>query len=201
MAIDFKPVFDGELLLIDYATQFSVDDLRQASADSVALMTDIVQGLSDAEICFAPQDPDADDPFAIEGEQDIGWGIGHLVAHVTASSEEWAGYSSLLARSVPYPAEPRLRHETPWREINTSARALQRLRESLRLRLGYLDAWPDVPDLQLKRELSPRFIARFGEFNATTCFLFGLQHEVGHYGQFEEVRAQIQAARANPASA
>jgi len=196
MAIDFRPVFDGEQQLLDYAAQFSVADLRQASEDSVAWLTGIVAGLDDAEINFVPQDPEADDPFADESEQHIGWSIGHLVAHVTASCEEWAAYSSLLARSVGYPAEPRLRYETPWRALNTRARALQRLQESLRMRLGYLDAWPDTPDLQLKRELSPRFIARFGEFNATTCFLFGLQHEVGHYGQFEDVRAQIKAARA-----
>ena len=196
MAIDFRPVFDGEQQLIDYAAQFTVADLRQASEDSVAWLSGIVTGLEDAEISFAPQDPEADDPFAVEGERDIGWGIGHLVAHVTASSEEWAAYSSLLARSVPYPAEPRLRFEPPWREIDTRARALQRLQESLRQRLGYLDAWPDEPDLELKRDLSPRFVARFGEFNATTCFLFGLQHEVGHYGQFENVRVQIEAARA-----
>ncbi len=199
MAIDFEPVFEDEQQLSEYAAQFSVDDLRQASEDSVAWLTEIVQGLADAEIGFAPQDPEADDPFAAGDEQEIGWGMGHLVAHVTASCEEWAGYSSLLARSVPYPAEPRLRHETPWREIDTTAKALQRLQESLRLRLGYLDAWPDEPNLQLKRELSPRFIAHFGEFNATTCFLFGLQHEVDHYEQFEEVREQIEAARARVA--
>ena len=195
MAIDFKPVFAGEQQLIDYAAQFSVDDLRNASVDSVNWITGMVAGLRDEEITFAPQDPDADDPFAPEDEREIGWGMGHLVAHVTASCEEWAAYSSLLARSVPYPAEPRLRFEPPWRDIDTTAKALQRLQESLRQRLGYLEAWPDDPNLELRRELSPRFIARFGEFNATTCFLFGLQHEVGHYGQFEDVRAQIEAAR------
>lgn len=196
MTIDFMPVFDEEQQLSDYAAQFSVADLRQASVDSVALLTSYVAGLTDAEITYAPQDPDADDPFADEDEQEIGWGIGHLVAHVTASCEEWAGYSSLLARGVAYPAEPRLRYETAWRDIDTAEMALQRLQESLRMRLAYLDAWPDAPDLELKRELSPRFIARFGEFNATTCFLFGLQHEVGHYDQFEDVREQIEAARA-----
>ena len=113
MAIDFEPVFEDEQQLSEYAAQFSVDDLRQASEDSVAWLTEIVQGLADAEIGFAPQDPEADDPFAAGDEQEIGWGMGHLVAHVTASCEEWAGYSSLLARSVPYPAEPRLRYETP----------------------------------------------------------------------------------------
>ena len=100
MAIDFEPVFEDEQQLSEYAAQFSVDDLRQASEDSVAWLAEIVQGLADAEIGFAPQDPEADDPFAGEDEQEIGWGMGHLVAHVTASCEEWAGYSSLLARSV-----------------------------------------------------------------------------------------------------
>ncbi|MCY4525950.1 MAG: hypothetical protein OXB89_05020, partial [Anaerolineaceae bacterium] len=113
MAIDFKPVFAGEQQLIEYAAQFGVDDLRNASVDSVKRVTAMVAGLTDEEIAFAPQDPEADDPFAPDDEREIGWGMGHLVAHVTASCEEWAAYSSLLARSVPYPAEPRLRFEPP----------------------------------------------------------------------------------------
>ena len=136
--------------------------------------------MNDADIVFDPSDPEASDPHAVEGEEEIGWGIGHLVAHVTASSEEWASYSSILARGVPYPADPRLRYETPWRDVDTKAKAVQRLEESRRMRLAFLATWPDSPDLETKRELSPRFVERVGEMNAAACFLFGLRHEVGH---------------------
>jgi hypothetical protein len=191
MAIDFQPVLAGEMPIMEYGRQFSVDDLRQATHDSVDYLLSLVQSLDDAAIVFDPIDQNAHDPHAIEGEEDIGWGLGHLVAHVTASSEEWAAYSSILARGVPYPAEPRLRYETPWRDVDTVEKAVQRLEESRRIRLGYLDTWPDNPNLTVLRALSPRFTARHGDFNATACFLFGLKHEVDHYGQFEDVLKQV----------
>lgn len=195
MAIDFKPVNEGKMQLLEYARQFSLADLQQATNDSIDLMLDLIKDMDDADMLFDPIDPDAHDPHAAPGEEHIGWGIGHLIAHVTASCEEWAAYSSILARSVPYPAEPRLRYETPWRAIDTKAKAVQRLEESRRIRLAYLATWPDVPNLELKRELSPRFVERFGEFNAAACFLFGLRHEVDHYDQMREVKRQIEEAK------
>lgn len=193
--IDFSPVTSGQQKLIDFSQSFTVEDLRQAASASIDTLLDFISDLDDADVTFDPIDPDADDPYAAEGEEKIGWSLAHLVAHVTASTEEWATYSSILARGIPYPAEPRLRYETPWRDLTTYAECVQRLEESRRIRLGYLMAWPDTPNLTLLRELSPRFIEHFGEFNATTCFLFGLMHEVGHYDQFREVRRQALAAR------
>lgn len=201
MAIDFKPVSEGKTQLLEYSRRFSVNDLRKATNDSIDFLLKLIEDMNDADIVFVPIDEEASDPHAAPGEEHIGWGIGHLIAHVTASAEEWAAYSSILARSVPYPAEPRLRYETPWREVNTRAKAVQRLEESRRIRLAYLAAWPDNPNLELKRDLSPRFIARQGEMNAAACFLFGLKHEVGHYDQFREVARQIKAAKLTAAAA
>ena len=192
MAIDFKPVLNQEMKMLEYSQQFTIDDLRRATNDSVDYLLSLIEKMDDAAIVFAPHDPNASDPHAVAGEEEIGWGIGHLIAHVTASSEEWATYSSILARGVPYPAEPRLRYETPWRDVDSKAKAVQRLEESRRIRLSYLATWPDQPDLDIKRDLSPRFVERSGEMNAAACFLFGLRHEVAHYGQFVEVKQQIE---------
>lgn len=195
MTIDFKPVFEGKIQLLDYSRRFSVQDLGRATHDSIDLLLNIIKDMDDADIVFDPFDPEAHDPHAKPGEEHIGWGIGHLIAHVTASSEEWAAYSSILARGVPYPAEPRLRYETAWQAIDTKAKAVQRLEESRRIRLGYLATWPDKPNLEIKRELSPRFVERNGEINAAAAFLFGLKHEVAHYDQFREVARQIAEAK------
>lgn len=195
MAIDFAPVNSGEMKLYDYSQGFSVDDLRAATHASIDLMLALIDDLGDADVTFDPIDPEADDPYAAPGEERIGWSLAHLVVHVTASSEEWAAYSSILARGLAYPADPRLRYETPWREVTTQAGCVQRLEESRRIRLGYLDTWPDEPFLDVFRELSPRFVERVGPMNAPAGFLFGLQHEVGHYDQFREVRRQALAAQ------
>ncbi|MCY3866744.1 MAG: DinB family protein [Chloroflexi bacterium] len=194
--IDFSPMRDGDQTYMEYAARENIGpaELRQLGDESIDFLLSQLDGLGDADIVFEPDDPDADDPFAVEGEEEIGWNLGHLIAHVTASSEEGAALSSLLARGVP--ASERPRYETPWRDITTVAQVRQRLEESRRMRNAYLETWPDTPLLDVCRELSERFTAKFGEMNAPAAFLFGLSHEVGHYEQIEEVRRQALAARA-----
>jgi hypothetical protein len=192
--IDFAPVKKGEMKILDYARPFTIDDLRHATNTSIDFMLDLIENSTDEMISFIPYDPEANDPYAPPELQNVGWSLGHLVAHVTASSEEWATYSSILARGIIYPAEPRLRYETDWETITTRAQAVQRLEESRRMRLGYLDTWPDRPHLNVLRQLSPRYVEKFGEMNAPACFLFGLYHEVGHQAQFKEVYRQAREA-------
>ncbi|MDE2775529.1 MAG: DinB family protein [Chloroflexota bacterium] len=193
--IDFSPMRAGELTYLEFAARENIGPaaLKQLSDESVDFLLGFLEGLKDADIVFEPADPDADDPFAVEGEEEIGWNFGHLIAHVTASSEEGAALSSLLARGVP--AAERPRYETPWRAIKSVAQVRQRLEESRRMRNAYLETWPDAPLLDVCRDVSERFSARFGEMNAPAAFLFGLSHEVGHYEQIEEVRRQALAAR------
>ena len=193
--IDFSPMRDGEVSYMDYAARENIGpaELRALSDESVDHLLSLLADLTDADIVFDPDDPDADDPFAVEGEETIGWNFGHLIAHVTASSEEGAALSSLLARGIP--ASERPRYETPWRDIETVAQVRQRLEESRRMRNAYLETWPDAPLLNIVRDVSERFTARFGEMNAPAAFLFGLSHEAGHYDQIEEVRRQALAAR------
>lgn len=194
--IDFSPMRDGETSYLEYAEQENITaaDLKQYSDESIDFLLSLADGLNDADIVFNPEDPEAHDPFAVEGEESIGWTFGHLIAHVTASSEEGAALSSLLARGIA--ASERPRYETPWREIATVAQARQRLEESRRMRNAYLETWPDVPFLDICRAISERFVARFGNMNAPAAFLFGLSHEVGHYDQIKDVRRQALAARA-----
>lgn len=194
MPINFAPLLRNEIKIIEFAKTLTIDDLRIATNASIDLILDLIKDLDDAGVTFDPVDPLANDPHAAPGEEHIGWSIAHLIAHVTASSEEWAAYSSILARGIVYPAAPRLRYETPWREIKTKKQCIQRLEESRRMRLACLDMWPDVPHLDVLREVSPRFIEINGEINAPAGFLFGLKHEVGHHDQIREVVRQVRAA-------
>ena len=194
--IDFSPMRDGRLSYIEYAEQASITaaDLKAYSNESIDFLMSLTAGLNDADIVFNPEDPEANDPYAVEGEENIGWSFGHLIAHVTASSEEGAAFSSLLARGIA--ASERPRYETPWREITTVAQVRQRLEESRRMRNAYLETWPDAPFLDVHRVISERFVAKFGNMNAPAAFLFGLSHEVGHYDQIKDVRQQAMTARA-----
>ncbi|MDX2160358.1 MAG: DinB family protein [bacterium] len=194
MLIDFTPVEQKTIKLGEFAQQFSVEDLRRATNASLDLLRSIIDQTDDRHIAFDPLDPKADDPHAIEGEEKIGWSLGHLVAHVTATSEESAAVASVLARGIAYPREPRLRYETPWRDISTKSHAVQRLEESRRIRLGYLAAFPDHPFFDLKQDISERALEMWGDINARTRFLLGLYHEWQHYDQFRDVLGQALAA-------
>lgn len=190
MQIDFSPVETQQMKLHDFAQRFSRDDLRAATNASIDAILDMLSGADDAQMIFLPNDPLADDPFAPPEERYMGWSLAHLVAHVTASSEESAAYSAILARGIVYPREPRLRAETDWHTLKTRALVLQRLEESRRMRLAALDMWPDTPYFDVFREVSERYIERNGPMNAKSGFLNGLKHEHGHYAQIRETARQ-----------
>ena len=193
MLIDFSPVEQNNMTLFEFASQLTIDELRAATNSSIDAMLEIIRDLDDTDVVFDPVDPDAHDPFAVEGEENIGWSIAHIIAHVTASSEENAAISSNLARG--FPTSERPRYETPWRNITTKAQCVQRLEESRRMRLAYLDAWPDQPFLDIMRNVSEGFTAKFGPMNAPTAFLFGLKHEIGHLDQLRNVAQQALASK------
>lgn len=190
--VDFSPVKNKEKKYIDlwHDDNLTIQDLRDATTRSIAHILSLISSLDDAGIAHEPEDENANDPYAVEGEEHIGWTVGHLVAHVTASSEESAAFASMLARGVEG-LEHRPRYETPWREVDTKAKAIQRLEESRRIRLAYLDTFPDEPHYNnLRTGLSERAQNAWGDLNAPAEFLRGLSHEVGHYSQIEDAVQQ-----------
>lgn len=194
MLVDFSPVRNNEITLYDFAARYTADELRAVTDAYFDAVFDLIEQATDEQIAFIPYDPEANDPYARPGEEHVGWSLGHLIAHVTASLEEDATYSSILARGLPYPREPRLRYETAWQAIATRQAALQRLEESRRICLSYLAAWPDTPFLDVFRGLSDRFVARFGPQNAPAAYMMGLMHFDDHMAQFREVHRQARTA-------
>jgi hypothetical protein len=188
--LDFSPVNDGQIKLYDFAQALSIDDLRSATNASLDAILGWLGGADDAQMIFIPNDPDADDEHAPPEERYQGWSLAHLVVHVTATSEESAAYSAILARGVPYPREPRLRYETDWHVVKTRAAGVQRREECRRMRLAALDMWPDVPHLDVLREVSANYVARLGVSNAKSAILSGLKHEHAHHAQIQATALQ-----------
>lgn len=184
--IDFTSVFNGQRKIAEMATDVTLADLKAATDGQIDEMTAQIRDLSDAQILFVATDPQA--------EGGIGWNVGHLIAHVTASSEENAAISSILARGINYPFEPRLRYETEWTTLTTTAGCLQRLEESRRMRQSYLNAWPDQPHLDTHRTLPLAFAERVGQLNAIGACLLGLVHEAGQLAQLRDIIGQAKAA-------
>ncbi len=184
--IDFNAVFSGQRKIGELAADVTLAELKAADTQQIDEMVSLIRDLSDAEVVFVASDPAA--------EGGIGWNVGHLLAHVTASSEENAAVSSILARGINYPFEPRLRSEVDWTTLTTTAACLQRLEESRRMRQGYLSAWPDQPRLDTHRALPPAFAERVGAINAVGAVLLGLIHEAGQFAQLRDIIAQTKAA-------
>jgi hypothetical protein len=188
--LDFGPVRRREIRLADYARQQNIGrtDLQDYSNEIIDALLALLDDAADADMVFAPYDPDADDPYAATAEEmNIGWTLGHIIAHTTASSEECCAHAAELARGVEVCG--RSRCEVPWEQIQTVGDARQRLEESRRIRLAYLSAWPDDPNLELTYTpyKSPQ--------NCVVRVLAGLFHEEGHFDQIKEVKRQARAAR------
>lgn len=182
--IDFATALSGQRKIADLAADVTLDDLKAATDEQIDEMLTLIRDLSDAQAVAVAADPEA------EGG---GWNVGHLIAHVTASSEENAAVSSILARGIDYPFEPRLRSEVEWTALTTVASCVQRLEESRRMRQGYLSTWPDRPRLDTLRALPAGFAERVGPLNAVGAYLLGLAHEAGQFAQLREIVAQAQA--------
>lgn len=188
--IDFRPYREKRVTLMDLAAGLGRSDLKALTEEMVAAELARLDGLEDSDLVFEPDDPGADDPYSEDpAEATLAWTLGHVVVHATASSEEAAAQALTLARGVPVLG--RSRHEVPWRQATTVEFCRARLRESLRMRLAMLDAWPDEP------HLDNTYQAREGApaNNAVARFLGGLSHDDSHLEQMAKIAAQASAAR------
>jgi hypothetical protein len=149
----------------------------------------LIAGCDDAAVIFVPDDPQADDPYAAEPtEAKLAWTLGHVIVHVTATSEETAFIAAEMARGVV--REGRSRYETPWETVTTIAQCRARLEESRRLRLATLDVWPNPPhlDVTIPYRRLPEPVNPIGRF------VMGLLHDADHLGQIEDIVRQTQTA-------
>ena len=189
--LDFTAVRKKEMTIMELTADLTVDDLRQLTNEMIDYQLGMIVDCTDEDVTFLPSDPEAHDSFAAEEDDvDLAWNLGHVIVHVTASSEEAAAIAAELARGVPHRGG-RSRSEIPWETVTTIAQCRQRLEESRRMRLASLDMWPDEPYLDNK--VTPW--AAIGEIDAYGRFVLGLSHDQGHLAQIENVIAQAKAAR------
>ena len=193
--IDFDSVRDGRLELSDLARGLTPVALAEASRAMTADLIGRLRAGADEDVTFVPDDPGADDSFAVDAaEAGLAWTLGHVIVHVSASAEEAAFLAAELARGV----EPhgRSRYEVPWPAIVTIEACRDRLRESERMILATLGTWPDEPHLEVAYTTSGGS-AR----NAPARFLGGLMHADSHRAQVSEILRQARVARAGTAAA
>ncbi|MBL6981167.1 MAG: DinB family protein [Anaerolineales bacterium] len=187
--LDFTPVHKEEISYAELVEGLTADDLRALTNEMIDRQLELIADCSDADVIFEPQDPEADDPFAIDPEEkEMPWTLGHLIVHVTASSEEAAFLAAELARGVPY-EQRRSRFEVHWTTIKSIGQCRHRLEESRRMRLTSLEIWPDEPHLE------NTFTSEYTgyTYDAIARFVFGLGHDDAHLAQIADVVQQAKA--------
>lgn len=187
--LDFSPVKNGSQSFADLTASLTKSDLYQLTDEMIDTMQAIIADAVDADVVFVPVDPDANDTYGKPEDVSLAWTLGHVIVHVTASSEESAALALVLARGLP--VESRSRYEIPWESMTTIAQARQRLEESRRMRKAMLEAWPDEPHLDVTYAPFPRA----GELNAVGRFIVGLYHDTDHLGQMREIVRQAREIR------
>jgi hypothetical protein len=188
--LEFQLVKDKVISFGELTQTVTQSDLAMYTNEMVDTMLDLVEGCEDEDVTFVPVDPLAHDPYAENADGSaIAWTLGHVVVHVTASSEEAAAIAAEMARGV----EPhgRSRYETAWETVTTMDQARQRLEESRRMRLASLACWPDEPHLEVSFSWGPDK----PKYNAIQRFVLGLRHDFDHLGQIEEIVRQATEQR------
>lgn len=188
--LDFTPVRERRITLIELANDMTRVNLRGLTNEMIDAQLKLIADCIDADVVFVPQDPEANDPFAsIPEDVTLAWTLGHVIVHVTASSEEAGAIAAELARGVDF--HGRSRYETPWQTVTTIEQCRQRLEESRRIRLASLEMWPNQPHLEIEyqsRPESPRM-------NAKARLLYGLMHDDDHLEHLAKIVSQAQHAR------
>jgi hypothetical protein len=188
--LNFQAVRDGEVTIDELTAGLTRDDLRELTHEMIDTMLDLISPCADADVAFEPLDREAHDPYAATPEEvKMPWTLGHVVVHVTASSEESAFIAAELARGVAF--HGRSRYEVPWQEVRTIAECIERLEESRRMRLASLEIWPDAAHL----ENSVQAWSDGPTVNAIGRFVLGLMHDESHLAQMGEIVRQAQLAR------
>ena len=188
--LDFDAVRNEEITVSELVADLTRDDLRDLTNEMIDTELELIANCEDADVVFLPRDPEAHDPYAGTPEEvEMTWNLGHVVVHITASSEEAAAIATEFARGVRY--HGRSRYEVPWEEMRTIEGCRMRLEESRRMRFASLEMWPEEAHLDLHFKAWPG-----GPLvNGVGRFVTGLMHDDNHLGQIAEIVRQAKAAR------
>lgn len=188
--LDFNAVREERIGFDELVAGLTLSDLEVLTNEMIDFVLEQISECKDFEVTFEPSDPEAHDPWASTPEEEtMSWTLGHVIVHITASSEESALLAAELARGVEN--HGRSRYEVPWQDMKTIASCRNRLEESRRMRLSSLKMWPDEPHL----DNTYQAWTDGPQVNAIGRFVLGLWHDNDHLGQIEDIVRQAESAR------
>jgi len=198
-------VLEGKTSYADVVRNVRPADLRVKTEQFFDAVQSFLASATDAAVLLVPSDPDVSvepetameilaakegkwNPETASEEGKLGWTISRVVAHVTAILEDGMACAAMLARGVRL--EQRLMYEVPSESMITAEQVRARVRESRRICLALLDAWPDQPHL----ETTVVRIPEIGPLNAIGIAMSGLFHGPMHLDQLREILRQAKEA-------
>lgn len=178
LAIDYPAVTEGRKSMPEQTAHLTLDEVRSMASDMYDQLEGYAAGLTDEQIRFIAHDPDQD--------EEPGWNFAHIILHITGSAEEGMALGSSLARGVEFTG--RSRYEPDWEPFTTAEQVAQRLAESRRIALAFLETWPDEPHLD-----NTYVHDYFGTMNAIAHANAGLLHAQMMMPQVGEIVRQAKA--------
>ena len=189
--IDFSPITNNKMNWTRFGAQYTKEDLVCQADWLTNEILDLIADATDEDVVFEPEDPDAHDPYTENPDEvAMGWSLGHIIAHITASNEDSAFLAAELARGVTMEFR-RSRYEVHWEDITTIDHVRQRLLESQRIICSSLEMWPDTPHLDNYYKTD-----RGLKITPVVRFLLGQNHAASHLEQIKDVLEQSKAVRA-----
>lgn len=200
-------VLEGKISYADVVRDVRLVDLRTKTEQIFDAVQSIIADATDTAVRLVPIDHEASsgpetameiiaakegrwmpsDPEVSEGVK-LGWTLSHVIAHMTSILEDAMACAAMLARGVRL--EGRLLYEVPWKSMTTAEPVHARVRESRRICLAFLDAWPDQPHL----ETTVIRIPEIGPLNAIGIGMSGIFHGQMHLDQLREIIQQAKEA-------
>jgi hypothetical protein len=177
--IDHVAAHDRVRSVTEQVSNIQPGDLLPLTIDTYDRIGALIAGVND--VTFIPIDPNQGD--------ESGWNLAHVIVHLTAGLEERAALGSTLARGAEITGPSRF--ETDWETVQRRDQIDQRLSESRRIALAFLQTWPDNPNLGNEHGHS-----YFGPMNSIAYHVSGLYHARGHLDQIAEIVRQTPKRRA-----
>ncbi|MFT4037567.1 MAG: DinB family protein [Thermomicrobiales bacterium] len=178
LPLSFEDITSRRRSLPEQTAGISPDELPGLTNELYDRLDALTAGLTDAQVVFVAEDPAQD--------EEPGWNMAHVILHITASAEEGMALASGLARNAEHTG--RSRYEPDWQSFTTAGQVKQRLAESRRMALAFLQTWPDEPYLDNTYEHD-----FFGPMDARSHAIIGLWHGVNQLPQVEEIARQATA--------
>ena len=97
--LDFDSVREGKLTYNELTAGLTRGDLRDLTNEMIDSFLAQISECTDADVTFQPVDPKANDQWAVEGEVDLAWNLGHVIVHTTVGGGVSSGGGGTCPRS------------------------------------------------------------------------------------------------------